>query len=79
FQLVTQVAGRAGRDELRGRVILQSYSPKHYVFYFAQNYDYDGFYRKEINTREVTEFPPFRKIVRILVTSDTEQGAFVYV
>ena len=79
FQLVTQVAGRAGRDELRGRVILQSYSPKHYVFYFAQNYDYEGFYRKEINTREVTEFPPFRKIVRILVTSDTEQAAFDYV
>ena len=79
FQLVTQVAGRAGRAETPGRVVLQSYSPKHYVFYFASTYDYEGFYRKEINTREVTEFPPFRKIVRILVHSDTEDEAFNYV
>ena len=79
FQLVTQVAGRAGRDRLPGTVVLQSYSPKHYVFYYASQYDYEGFYRKEINTREVTEFPPFSKIVRILVLSDTEQEAFDYV
>lgn len=79
FQLVTQVAGRAGRAEVPGKVILQSYSPKHYVFYFASTYDYEGFFRKEINTREVTEFPPFRKIVRILVLSDTEGDAFDYV
>lgn len=79
FQLVTQVAGRAGRDKLPGRVVLQSYSPKHYVFYFASLYDYEGFYKKEINVREVTEFPPFTKIVRILVVSDTEDEAFRYV
>ena len=79
FQLVTQVAGRAGRDQLPGRVVLQSYSPKHYVFYFASQYDYEGFYKKEINTREVTCFPPFTKIVRILVLSDTEDEAFRYV
>ena len=79
FQLVTQVAGRAGRDKFPGRVVLQSYSPKHYVFYFASQYDYEGFYKKEINTREVTGFPPFTKIVRILVLSDTEDEAFRYV
>lgn len=79
FQLVTQVAGRAGRDKLPGEVVLQSYSPKHYVFYYASQYDYEGFYRKEINTREVTEFPPFTKIIRILVLSDTEDEAFRYV
>jgi primosomal protein N' (replication factor Y) len=79
FQLVTQVAGRAGRDKLPGRVVLQSYSPKHYVFYFASLYDYEGFYKKEINTRELTEFPPFTKILRILVLSDTEDEAFRYV
>ncbi len=75
FQLVTQVAGRAGRDKLKGRVILQTYSPKHYVFHFASKYDYEGFYRKEINIREVTEFPPFIKIVRVLVTSIEESDA----
>ena len=79
FQLVTQVAGRAGRDKLPGRVVLQSYSPKHYVFYFASLYDYEGFYKKEINTREVTDFPPFTKIVRMLVLSDTEDESFKYV
>lgn len=76
FQLVTQVAGRAGRDELSGNVVLQSYSPNHYVFYFASKYDYEGFYRKEINVREVTKFPPFTKIVRILFTSENEDKVF---
>ena len=76
FQLVTQVAGRAGRDELSGNVVLQSYSPNHYVFYFASKYDYMGFYRKEINVREVTKFPPFTKIVRVLFTSENEDSVF---
>lgn len=76
FQLVTQVAGRAGRDELSGSVVLQSYSPNHYVFYFASKYDYEGFYKKEINVREVTCFPPFCKIVRVLVTSENEDAVF---
>lgn len=76
FQLVTQVAGRAGRDELAGSVVLQSYSPNHYVFYFASRYDYEGFYKKEINVREVTNFPPFCTIVRVLVTSENEDAVF---
>lgn len=76
FQLVTQVAGRAGRDELAGNVVLQSYSPNHYVFYFASKYDYEGFYRKEINVREITKFPPFTKIVRILFASESEDAVF---
>lgn len=75
FQLVTQVAGRAGRDKLKGRVIMQTYSPKHYVFHFASKYDYEGFYRKEINVREVTAFPPFVKIVRVLIASSKEPDA----
>lgn len=76
FQLVTQVSGRAGRDKLPGRVVLQSYSPKHYVFYFASKYDYEGFYRKEINVREVTQFPPFVKIVRVLFSGEDETDVF---
>lgn len=73
FQLITQVAGRAGRAEKAGRVILQTYAPKHYVFRFGKNYDYLGFWKKEINTRMVTKFPPFTKVVRVLCTSVSEQ------
>lgn len=75
FQLITQVAGRAGRSKKVGRVILQTYSPRHYVYRFAQNYDYKGFIAKETNTREVTQFPPFTRILRVLVSSATEEKA----
>lgn len=73
FQLIIQVAGRAGRADKKGRVILQTYAPKHYVFRFGKNYDYIGFWKKEINTRMVTKFPPFTKVVRILMSSVNEQ------
>ena len=75
FQLITQVAGRAGRADKKGRVILQTYSPRHYVFRFGRTYDYEGFWRKEINTRMVTKFPPFTKVVRVLVAAEEEQAA----
>lgn len=74
FQLVTQVAGRAGRSSKTGKVLLQTYSPRHYVFRFAENYNYKGFFDKENNTREVTKFPPYTRIVRILMTSPDEQA-----
>ncbi len=75
FQLITQVAGRAGRAEKDGRVILQTYTPRHYVYRFASNYDYLGFYAKEINLREVTAFPPFSKIIRLLIVSSERDDA----
>ena len=75
FQLITQVAGRAGRADKKGRVILQTYAPRHYVFNFARTYDYEGFWRKEINTRAVTKFPPFTKVVRVLIAAPDEQSA----
>lgn len=75
FQLITQVAGRAGRDEKEGLVILQTYSPRHYVYKFAQNYDYLGFYSKESNIRKVTKYPPFSTIIRILACSESEEDA----
>lgn len=68
FALVTQVAGRAGRENSAGHVVLQTYIPSHYVYRLAANYDYKKFYEKEINSREVTKYPPFTTIVRILVT-----------
>ena len=75
FQLVTQMSGRAGRADKEGLVILQTYSPRHYVFAFSKDNDYPSFYRKEINIREVTAFPPFTKIVRVLVVSESEERA----
>lgn len=72
FQLVTQVAGRAGRSVKAGQVILQTYSPNHFVYRFARSYDYKGFYDKEINVRMTTNFPPFSTIVRILMSAESE-------
>lgn len=75
FQLITQVAGRAGRADKPGKVVIQTYNPHHYVFRFAENYDYVGFYEKEASVREATSFPPFSKIARILVKSEDEEKA----
>ncbi len=75
FALITQVSGRAGRGEVLGRALLQTHTPKHYVYNFAQKYDYVSFYNKEINLRDITKFPPFSKIVRVMATSENEQKA----
>lgn len=75
FSLLIQVAGRAGRSDKRGEIILQTYSPRHYVYKLASFYDYLAFYKKEINIRSVTKYPPFAKIVRILFTSQSEELA----
>ena len=75
FALITQVSGRAGRKNLEGKVILQTYNPRHYVYKFAANYNYKAFYEKEINLRETTKFPPFATILRILVSSEKEELA----
>lgn len=75
FQLVTQMSGRAGRADKEGKVVLQTYTPRHYIFLYARDNDYVGFYNKEVNLRETTEFPPFTKIVRVLVISEAEEIA----
>ncbi|MCL2062220.1 MAG: primosomal protein N' [Firmicutes bacterium] len=75
FQLITQAAGRAGREQKAGKVVLQTYTPRHYVFKYAAANDYAAFFEKECNLREVTKFPPFAKIVRILLGSESESAA----
>lgn len=75
FQLITQVAGRAGRSKTEGKVVLQTYYPKHYVYNLCANYNYPKFYEKEINLRETTNFPPFSKIIRLLITSSYDDKA----
>ena len=74
FQLLTQVSGRSGRDEKPGKVILQTYSPRHIVLQLASKQDYLSFYRKEINVREVTGFPPYSTLLRILYSGENEQN-----
>ncbi len=73
FQLVTQVAGRAGRSDKGGKVVLQTYAPNHYVYRFASKYDYEGFFQKENNVRKTTNFPPYTTIIRVLMTSEDEE------
>ncbi len=73
FQLITQVAGRAGRADKKGKVILQTYSPRHYVFRYITSYDYDGFFDKENNTRLVSDFPPYTTVIRIMMTGKEEE------
>lgn len=73
FDLITQVSGRAGRSADEGKIILQTYCPRHYVYKFAANYNYKAFYDKEINIRETTGFPPFSVILRVLLVSEDDE------
>lgn len=75
FELITQMAGRAGRSDDEGKVILQTYAPRHYCYKFIANYNYKGFYNKEINLRETALFPPFTTIIRLLFTSENNDLA----
>ena len=75
FQLVTQVSGRSGRAEEKGKVVLQTYDPENYILRFAVNYDYEGFFKHEISVRKSTAFPPFAKIVRVMVVGEEEKKA----
>ncbi len=65
FQLLTQVAGRAGRSPLGGKVILQTFQPEHYAIRAASRHDYSGFYRQEIEFRKRLHYPPFVRLVRL--------------
>lgn len=66
FQLLTQVAGRAGRSALGGEVIVQTYHPDHYAVVAASNHDYNGFYREEMSFRRQQMYPPLRRLARIV-------------
>ena len=67
FQLLTQVAGRAGRGDFEGRVIVQTYNPEHFSIQMAKDYNYEGFFDREILLRKEFEFPPFTNILSIIV------------
>ncbi len=73
FQLITQVAGRSGRAEEKGKVVLQTFDPENEVLRYATCYDFEGFYENEISLRAAMAFPPFSKIVRVLVTGEDDK------
>jgi primosomal protein N' (replication factor Y) (superfamily II helicase) len=65
FQVLTQVAGRAGRSPLGGQVILQTFLPEHYVIQAASRHDYQSFYQQELEYRRQLHYPPFSRLVRL--------------
>ncbi len=70
FQLLTQVAGRAGRGLVRGKVILQTYFQDHYAVQYAAQHDFIGFYEKELRFRSWMHYPPYSSLANVLVRSD---------
>lgn len=65
FQLLTQVAGRAGRAEKEGHVIIQTYNPEHYAIQYAKQNDYTGFYEEEMRYRQLGKYPPYYYMVNL--------------
>ena len=77
FQVLTQVAGRAGRSPLGGQVVLQTFSPENYVIQYAAKHDYLGFMEQELDYRRKLGYPPYARLVRLLFQhTDEKQAAF---
>lgn len=76
FQLLMQVAGRAGRGEFDGKVIFQTYNPDLYAIENAKAQNYLEFYENEINRREMFDYPPFCQIIKIVISSINEDRAY---
>ena len=72
FQLLTQVAGRAGRGEFNGKVLFQTYNPEYYALESAKAQNYSKFYEKEIESRQEFEYPPFSQIIRLILSSQNK-------
>jgi len=75
FQLLTQVSGRAGRGELRGKVLVQTYHPDHYAVKFAAAHDYPGFVAKEMQYRRWMHYPPYAVLANVVVQSEKLEEA----
>jgi primosomal protein N' (replication factor Y) len=75
FQLLTQVAGRAGRGDLPGIVLVQTINPDHYAIRMAAAQDYQAFYEKELNFRRLMHYPPFTAMANVLVRAEKQEEA----
>ena len=76
FQLLSQVAGRAGRGAAKGTVLIQTYQPEHYVFQTVQAQDYEGFYQRELEVRRQLGYPPFTRLALVRL-SGPEEGPVI--
>ncbi len=77
FQLITQAAGRAGRGDYKGQVIVQTYKPDHYAITASSEHDYHTFYNNEIVMRQQMEYPPFVDIIQMMISGTDEKKASV--
>jgi primosomal protein N' (replication factor Y) len=75
FQLFTQLAGRAGRGDHPGKVLIQTFEPDHYVFHYVKRHDYRGFFEREVLLRRDLSYPPFSKLIRIILHFRTKKMA----
>jgi primosomal protein N' (replication factor Y) len=78
FQLLTQVAGRAGRGELAGRVLIQTYYPEHYAIQDAVRQDYISFFEREMHFRRMMQYPPFTSLANVIVRDTSLEKAIVW-
>ena len=78
FQLLTQVAGRAGRGQTPGKVVLQTFFPDHYAVQYAAHHDFTGFYEKELRFRSWMHYPPYSSLANVLVRSDKLDEALTW-
>lgn len=74
FQLLTQVAGRAGRHEFKGKVIIQTYSPDNFAITSSQNHDYLNFFNNELSLRKEFLYPPFYELTNIIIYGEEEKA-----
>lgn len=77
FQLLTQVSGRAGRGELTGHVIVQSFNPEHYALQLAQHHDYNQFYQTEMRFRKLNRYSPYYYTIRFSISHFDEKTAMM--
>lgn len=75
FQLITQAAGRAGRGDEAGRVVIQTYDPEHYAIAYAARQDYEGFYQEEQVLRQLMGYPPYSDLIQIVFAAEEESAA----
>jgi primosomal protein N' (replication factor Y) len=75
FQILTQVAGRAGRGEIPGRVLVQTFNPDHHSLSYVARHDFKGFYEEEVLVRQDLNYPPFARLVRVVVESGKQTSA----
>jgi len=75
FQLITQAAGRAGRRDKAGKVIIQTYTPEHYAIEAAAAHDYEQFYKEEIELRRLMKYPPYSDLIQAVITAENEEEA----